>query len=178
VRIFYRSIEIKYDERLAALQSKHADELAAASSNDDIVNQETAPVVPAAPPLASNDDDTDNLDHGASSKADKARRKREKARERERQRELDIEEETANAGPSAKDIEVEQLMLQLAPLHLTMEDVTADGHCLYRAVGKECAKDYMEIRKCAVHNTYEAVGRRRALGSSAQSLASLPYPGH
>lgn len=81
------------------------------------------------------------------SKAEKARRKREKAREKERQREKEIEEETANAGPSQKTLEIEILMQRLEPLGLTIRDVEADGHCLFRAVANECGKDFKEISK-------------------------------
>ena len=83
-------------------------------------------------------------------KAEKARRKRDKQREKEQQREREIQEELANAGPSQKDIEMGMLMDKLAPLNLTIEDVTADGHCLYRAVARACGKEYREIREFIV----------------------------
>ena len=98
------------------------------------------------------EEQVDDQDDKKMSKAEKARRKREKAREKELQREREIQEETANAGPSQKDLEMELLLQKLAPLNLAIEDVTADGHCLYRAIAKACGKDFAEMR------TYRSIG--------------------
>jgi OTU domain-containing protein 6 len=80
-------------------------------------------------------------------KQEKARRKREKLKEKELERERQIEEENANAGPSPRDVENEMIQQYLDPLGLTMKEITADGHCLYRAVGASCNLEYSAVRK-------------------------------
>ena len=138
--IFYPdSLEAKYDERLRELKAKHEQELSALTPTESSAVEEP-------PVLSQNEDQAEDQDDKKSSKADKARRKREKAREKELQREREIQEETANAGPSQKDLEMELLLQKLTPLNLTIEDVTADGHCLYRAVAKACGKEYTDMR--------------------------------
>lgn len=79
----------------------------------------------------------------------KARRKREKAKEKERERELEIERENAEAGPSLRQIEVEQIQNQIAPLGFEIAEIPSDGNCLYRAVAAHSGTSYQETRKCA-----------------------------
>jgi OTU domain-containing protein 6 len=83
----------------------------------------------------------------ANSKLERARRKREKQRAKERESQQALENELSNAGPSPRDIENDVIMQQLRPLNLKIEDVQADGHCLYRAVAAQCGKDYQAMRK-------------------------------
>ena len=97
-----------------------------------------------------NDDDNDDVDAGLSAKERKqakARRKKERQKERELQRQKELEEEMKNAGPSMKKIETDNLIKILDPLNLKINDVDADGHCLYRAIGAHAKKSYQEIRK-------------------------------
>uniref|UniRef100_A0A7S2JV22 OTU domain-containing protein n=1 Tax=Leptocylindrus danicus TaxID=163516 RepID=A0A7S2JV22_9STRA len=71
-------------------------------------------------------------------KKSKAQRKKEKQRAKERARELEIEQELANAGPSQKDAEVSQLQQKwLDPQGLKLKEISADGHCLYRAIADQ-----------------------------------------
>lgn len=52
----------------------------------------------------------------------------------------------ANAGPGPRQVEQEMIEQRL-PQNLVIEEVAADGHCLYRAVGAQCGgKDYTEMR--------------------------------
>ena len=67
----------------------------------------------------------------------KARKKREKQREREAEKERQIAEETANAGPSMRDVELDQLENILTPLSLAISPVQADGHCMYRSIAAQ-----------------------------------------
>lgn len=80
-------------------------------------------------------------------KQEKARKKREKLKEKELERQRQIEEENANAGPSPRDVENEVIQQYLDPLGFKIEEVAADGHCLYRAVGASCNMEYPVIRK-------------------------------
>jgi OTU domain-containing protein 6 len=66
----------------------------------------------------------------------KKEKEREKARDKERAREQAIVDENANAGPSPRDVEMAILQSKL-PAGMRMEEVTADGHCLYRAVAAQ-----------------------------------------
>jgi len=43
-------------------------------------------------------------------------------------------------------VENEQILNRLTPLNYDIKEVTADGHCLYRAVAAHLGKDYSEIR--------------------------------
>jgi hypothetical protein len=86
-------------------------------------------------------------------KLEQIRLKREMERQQEIERER--EEEANNAGPSPRDIEMNQILEQLRPLHLDIVSVPADGNCLYRAVAAQYRTDatYQEIRKCIAENT-------------------------
>ena len=80
-------------------------------------------------------------------KRTKAKKKKDRQKEKEAERERQIEEETANAGPGLRKIELEQIQAVLTPLKLKVDEVDADGHCLYRAVAAQTGMNYMEIRK-------------------------------
>lgn len=78
----------------------------------------------------------------------KARKKKERQKEREMERQAAEARENAEAGPSLRDVELEQIQAVLAPLDLCVNEVEADGHCLYRAIGAQTSTSYQEIRKC------------------------------
>ena len=104
------------------------------------------------PSAFSNDDDKNPAvvdEEGAARerKLAKAKKKRDKQKEKEALIEQQIEEENANAGPGLRKIELEQIQAVLTPLKLKVDEVTADGHCLYRAVAAQTGKHFIEIRK-------------------------------
>lgn len=79
------------------------------------------------------------------SKREKAIAKKLKKKNAQRQKEIDrdhrIQEENSKAGPSLRQMEMEALQkLQLHPLGLEVEEVKADGNCLYRAVSVQCLR--------------------------------------
>jgi len=85
----------------------------------------------------------------AEKKRQKSQRKKSRQKEAEKQRELQIEEENANAGPSLKDLEQKRMdELYLAPRGLRIIDISADGHCLYRAVAYQLGgeNDFWKVR--------------------------------
>ncbi len=138
------------------MNDRHALELAAfldSAPPTEVENGKNEPVKTSVSAVSNDveqpegEDDDDNPDVLREKKQLKARRKREKQREKERQRQLEVARETREAGPSLRQIEIEQLHQQLAPLHLKIEEVKADGHCLYRAVASQCDQTYAEIRK-------------------------------
>lgn len=78
-------------------------------------------------------------------KREKALAKKLKKKNASRQKEIDrekrIKEENAKAGPSRRQMEMEALQkLQLHPRDLEVEEVDADGNCLYRAVSVQCSR--------------------------------------
>lgn len=142
------STETEFENKLKELQAKHQEEL----GNGEATTT-TAP--PAAsetttPPTA---DAVENSANDARErKQAKARRKREKAKQAELERQARIEQETKDAGPSARQMELERMQQQLSRAKLKIEEVPSDGNCLYRAVAAQCddSSDYTDIRaKCA-----------------------------
>jgi len=64
-------------------------------------------------------------------------RKKQNALKKEKEREEQIANEVANA-PNPRQIEIDTMKeLYLNPKSLTIEEVAADGNCLYRAVGRQ-----------------------------------------
>jgi len=134
-----KALEASYQEHLATLAvgsleiSSDADAEKPAESND---NEKPAEV------------DEEAL--ARERKLAKAKKKRDKQKEKEARIEQEIEEANANAGPGLRKIELEQIQAVLTPLKLKVDEVDADGHCMYRAVAAQTGKDYMEIRSlCA-----------------------------
>jgi hypothetical protein len=128
------AVEEEYASKLKELQANHEQQRALPSETLDGPTQ--APV-----------EDASQDDSAKDRKQEKARRKKERQREREVQLQKEIEEEEANAGPSLRDVELEQIRSVLTPLNLSIAEVGADGNCLYRAVGAQTDRDYMDVRK-------------------------------
>jgi OTU domain-containing protein 6 len=82
----------------------------------------------------------------------KARKKKERQKEREIQRQAEIERENANAGPSLRQLELEQIQSVLTPLRLQVAEVEADGHCLYRAIAAHTSTAFQEISEFLVYS--------------------------
>jgi OTU domain-containing protein 6 len=122
------------------------------ASGPDPAAEGAPPVVTATKDDEEQEDNDDNVEEDAGLSAKerkqaKARRKKERQREKDLQRQLDLELEVANAGPSARHIETQQLMAILEPLNLKVSEVAADGHCLYRAVGAQTNQSFEELRE-------------------------------
>lgn len=78
-------------------------------------------------------------------KRQKAIEKKLKKKNAQLQKEIDreerIKEENASAGPSRRQMEMEAMQtLYLHPRGLSVQEVEADGNCLYRAVGVQCRR--------------------------------------
>lgn len=63
--------------------------------------------------------------------------KRQTERDRQRQREEEAKAAADAAGGTPKELEVAAIEKQLAPLGLELREVSADGHCLFRAVAHQ-----------------------------------------
>ena len=71
----------------------------------------------------------------------KKSRKRNARRKKDIDREKRINEENASAGPSRRQVEIDSLTeLYLHPQKLEMQEVEADGNCLFRAVAMQCCR--------------------------------------
>mmetsp|Transcript_18911 Transcript_18911/g.40536 ORF Transcript_18911/g.40536 Transcript_18911/m.40536 type:complete len:336 (+) Transcript_18911:288-1295(+) len=68
-------------------------------------------------------------------------KKKNAQRQKEIEREKQIYEENSKAGPSRRQMEMEALQtLYLHPRGLDVQEIEADGNCLYRAVGVQCSR--------------------------------------
>lgn len=74
----------------------------------------------------------------------KAARRRRKKAEKDAEATRRVQEEKAGMGPSAKSIELAAINEQLAPKHLRIHPIAADGHCLYGAIAHQ-----MQLTKLA-----------------------------
>lgn len=163
-------VEAEFVTKLKELEEKHAKEIAelSASSGPDDAGEAAVENVNAAAEIEPNAEDEER-----ERKQAKARRKREKAKEKERELELQIERENAEAGPSMRQIEVEQIQNQLAPLGLQIAEIPSDGNCLYRAVAAHCGNTYQETRKCDLAYYQDSVSD---FHSSTVCLTDLHVP--
>jgi len=153
------SAEAEFTTKEKEMKERHEKELESLSSDAEGTAAEVKEIesTTAAPAAAAeegeNDDEMQNLTP-KERKQLKARRKKERQREKELQRQAEIEEELKKAGPSRRDTEI-QIMneLYLSPKKLMIQEIPADGHCLYRAVAFQCGGenvDYTSMRsKCA-----------------------------
>jgi OTU domain-containing protein 6 len=133
--------------KVTALKAKHEQELAAASQQCQ-EQQEVAEEKNEIESLHKVEEEqqkqqlpqSGTTSSIVSKKQEKARQKRAKQRQAELERHNRIAQETANAGPSRRDVELEQLQQQIcssAHAHYTIAEIPADGHCLYRAVAAQ-----------------------------------------
>ena len=140
--VHLNSVETDFETKLKDLKERHQKETDGLETSDVI--EEVAP--PDDVVVQSTEESEKQR------KQDKARRKREAKKEKERQRQLEIENAAAEAGPSARQIELEALESQLKPLKLAIKEIPSDGNCLYRAVAAQC--ENMVFSKIREWKTY------------------------
>mmetsp|Transcript_21734 Transcript_21734/g.40567 ORF Transcript_21734/g.40567 Transcript_21734/m.40567 type:complete len:301 (+) Transcript_21734:159-1061(+) len=152
------AVEQEYAEKIKALEASYQEQLAAldVASLSISAKEETAEASGTAAEGTSNASSSSTLNEPSSQVDDeaaarerklaKARKKRDRQKEKEAKLQEQIEEETANAGPSMRQVELEQIQAILTPQNLAVREVEADGHCLYRAVAAQSNKNYAEIR--------------------------------
>lgn len=148
-------IETDYDAKLQALQSQFLASSSTAAAVEEATT--TTDAVESSSPdavdtLATNTTTTLEIvdpdeEEARQRKRDKAQRKKEKQRLKELQKLAEEEEIAANAGPNMRNVELEEIQGHLRPLQFQVVPVAADGHCLYRAVGAQTQKEYMDVRK-------------------------------
>ena len=145
--------EEEFDTKLKDLEEKYKQRMAELEGEQGLTEIHPEAATEAAADNNENDDDGDDDDEEAKGlsakerKQLKARRKKERQKEREAERQAELERETANAGPSMRQVELEQMQAVLTPLDLKIGEVDADGHCLYRAVAAQTGRSYNEMRE-------------------------------
>lgn len=139
-----KELEAQYETKLQTLQAKHAterEELQAPSGDASPAAQESATNVGTVEPITT----PSPQEESKPSKQSKKIAKRQQQRQRELEKQQQLQEELHNAGPSAREVELLQIQQHL-PDRYAIQDVTADGHCLYRAVGVHLSQDYQQVR--------------------------------
>ncbi len=85
-------------------------------------------------------------------------KKKNAQREMKVNREKRISEENSMAGPSRRQMEMEALQtLYLNPRGLEVQEVEADGNCLYRAVGVQCRRLGLDVSDSSNECSYGKV---------------------
>jgi OTU domain-containing protein 6 len=143
--------EQEFDKKLKDLEEKYRQQLAEKEGEQGPTETQPQAATGVAADTNENDDDGDDQEtkglDARERKQLKARRKKERQKEREAERQAELETEAANAGPSMRHVELEQMQAVLTPLDLKIGEVDADGHCLYRAVAAQTGRSYTEIRE-------------------------------
>jgi len=120
------------------------------------VSESTEQVKPSEPPQAAGTSEPEPQLSTKEKALAKKMRKRQKEKEKQKAREEEIAREVANA-PNPRALEISVIMeLYLQPSNFGIEEIAADGNCLYRAVATQLehlggnSVQYGEIRRqCA-----------------------------
>jgi OTU domain-containing protein 6 len=140
------SLEEEYVTKLAEMQERHKQELAALQGDEAPESTCDEDTETPAEETPSQQQEEDPEKAARERKQAKVRRKREQ--QRQKQKELEAEQQKDLAGPSARNDELEILKTKLDPLSLEVVPVASDGHCLYRAVAAQCNDmDYTQMRE-------------------------------
>ena len=138
--IIINRAEKEWDEKLQILQKKHEEEIASFQStnninNDDDTNDTHDTNIKTE---TTDSDQPQTQELSAKEKAlAKRLRKKQNAKLKEKQREEEIANEIANA-PNYRQIEIDTMKeLYLNKEQLKIEEVAADGNCLYRAIARQ-----------------------------------------
>ena len=153
-----KEVEFKYEGLERDMKDRHRMEFealtgggqedaanAAPESTDETKQSKEVTFDTATNTHQSNLEQQQNEQQAAELKRQKALQRKLKKKNAQKQKELDreqrIADENASAGPSPRIIEIESMIaLYLNPNKLRIQDVEADGNCLYRAVGKQAQR--------------------------------------
>jgi len=149
----------KGEELLAQFQDQQQQEPSTETSQDDTgvggVLADATTTTSGMPDIITKEESTtaatteeDEEEQERQRKKGKNLRKKEKQRQKEKEKQQQEEEAHAQAmsGPNLKQMEWDQIQNHLNPLQLKVQQVVADGHCLYRAIGSHIGKTHIEIR--------------------------------
>ena len=143
---FVKRAEIEWKGKEDEMLARHKLELASLSSSSSSSSGQQQPSDATAPIINTIVEDPTTTSSTTSSsgteeklsKQEKARRKKlakkQAALLKEKEREERIAKENLEAGPSAKELELQRLQY---PSSFCIFEIPADGHCLYRAVAHQ-----------------------------------------
>lgn len=153
-----KEAELKYDGLERDMKERHRSEIEELSGGGgngdsakeiswaaDTIEQPDAPKEETTPEPTQQTESQPTPEEIEEAKRQKVLSKKLKKKNAARQKELDrekrITEENAAAGPSRREMEVDAMQtIHLTPRGLGIEEVEADGNCLYRAVGVQCRR--------------------------------------
>jgi hypothetical protein len=146
------SLEEEYDGKVKELQRRHELELRALDQNGNggagglleslnigdngAGHSAASSAVPTSSNQQHNDDEERRL---AKLERLRAKREAERARALERERAMQQEFVSAAGKPTRRGLELQAILSTVTPLGYTVQPVTADGHCLYRAIAGHVA---------------------------------------
>jgi len=152
-------------KRTNELQQRHAAELAQLKKSvteDDDSDGDGNGKEPAEASADSAQEATQDFSgltlYGGEKKISKSQRKKQARAAQEAEREERIRAEQEAMGPTERALEESALLGLLTPLNLTIREIAADGHCMYRALSDQlqlCADgqppgdDYLGLRLLA-----------------------------
>ena len=151
-----KETEFKYEGLEQDMKQRHRDELEELSkvgegggtsgddnAQEDATSKEEGTDTQSTPPKEEEPQQTpEEVEDAKRQKAiQKKLKKKAAAKQKDLDREKRIKEENAQEGPSRREMEMEALQtLYLHPRNLEVQEVNADGNCLYRAVGVQCRR--------------------------------------
>jgi len=160
--------EVEWSRTQEEMLERHTNELSTLSSTTD-TNTESADTTTNnnnTQQEQQQTEDTTTTTTTTTSSSSRTKHNLQKAKRKQAEREAQLAHESQllddarNAGPSAREMELSQIReLYLADAQLEVNEVTADGNCLYRAVAEQLnrssdqsggKKDYGDMRRlCA-----------------------------
>jgi len=146
--------ENEWKQKQEEILQRHTNEINALSSTSSLsptANDTTETTVTFTPatttqqqlPNENNNTKDDKSDQDQRRQKANAKKAQKRQAERDRQRAVEAAriQETNDAGPSAREVELSRLTeLYLAPSKLTIQEITADGNCLYRAISAQLVR--------------------------------------
>ncbi|KAL3761964.1 hypothetical protein ACHAWU_010141 [Discostella pseudostelligera] len=176
-----KEAEFKYDGLEWDMKERHRMEMDQLSGGGEVVNgddaapsqeeaiESTAEIsqeeaTPSHQPLTSQAEEQPNTTslNEEEVRRQKALQKKLKKKNQQRQMEIDrekrIEEENSTAGPSRRQLELEAMQtLYLRPRGLAVQEVEADGNCLYRAVAMQCRRLNLDVVDVTSEKCYDKI---------------------
>ena len=144
------SINAIFDRKKAELESKYKTETESPPMKDARV-EEALEGVEGLAVSGSSRSGVATEEDAAAAKREKARLKKLKKKKKKQEEQCGIDDAMANAGPSNREIETNAILAEndFAGKKLSIVDVPADGHCMYRAVSHWVNLPFQEVRTLA-----------------------------
>ncbi|CAE7234287.1 Otud6b [Symbiodinium natans] len=131
--------EREVEQWLYELQERQKEELEELTERLQGPKEAEAASQAAEPEVPEEQNPEDDEAERARRKKEKAQKKRQNRADKEAQKEAEKEKERREAGPSARELELESLAAALSAQKPAMKihEIPSDGHCLYRSVADQ-----------------------------------------